>query len=114
MIKVYGIPNCDKVRKTRRYLEEQNIEYLFYDLRKYGITSSILSRWVKTLTWEKLLNRQSVSFRTIPDIDKTLINQKRAIELMLRIPTLIKRPIIEHKNEIYIGCTEKVLNALTT
>lgn len=106
MLLIYGIPNCDTVRKTLRYLENRAMEFRFIDLRNPGIGKAKLEQWCKKADWETLLNRRSNSFRGLPEADKTGLNQERAVELMYKNPTLIKRPVIELGSRLIIGYPE--------
>ena len=106
MTNVYGIKNCDSVRKSCRWLEQKNIKYKFHDLRTGNITHAKLEQWCLKTSWEALLNRRSTTWRNLPDQQKTGINQSTAIKLMTEQPTLIKRPVIEHNSNILVGFSE--------
>ncbi len=103
MTVLYGIKNCDTVRKTRKWLEAQNIEYTFHDVRSDGLDKKDLSAWVKAVGWEVLLNRRGTTWRQLPDADKENINQTGAVQLMLAQPAMIKRPVLVHKKGIHVG-----------
>lgn len=109
---VYGIPNCDKVRKTRRYLDKHAIDYHFHDFRQDGLTVTKLKSWCKRLNWETLLNRRGTSYRNLPDNKKANINQQKALQLMLENPTLIKRPVIEYGKQLLLGFSESDIRNL--
>lgn len=104
---VYGIKNCDTVKKARKWLDTRQVEYLFHDFRQDGLTKSQLQSWVKQVGWEILLNRRGTTWRKLSEDEKQSINQTRAIALMLEQPTLIKRPVIEVENEVVIGFSEQ-------
>lgn len=106
MTTVYGIKNCDSVKKSCRWLEQKNIQYEFHDLRIDNITQTKLKQWCDNITWEALLNRRSTTWRKLPDRQKAGINQSTAIKLMTEQPTLIRRPVIEHNNNILVGFSE--------
>ena len=100
---LYGIKNCDTVRKARKWLEAQGIEYTFHDVRSDGLDKKDLSAWVKSVGWEVLLNRRGTTWRQLPDKDKESINEANAVKLMLANPTLIKRPVLTHKKITHVG-----------
>lgn len=103
MINLYGIPNCDSVRKARKWLESAKLAHHFHDFRKDGLDRKDLQRWVKAVGWEVLLNRRGTSWRQLPEADRADLTETRAIDLMLANPTLIKRPVIEHGKKILVG-----------
>jgi len=103
MTVLYGIKNCDTVRKARKWLEAQNIEYTFHDVRSDGLDKKDLSAWVKAVGWEVLLNRRGTTWRQLPDADKEGINKSKAIQLMLAHPAMIKRPVLIHKKITHVG-----------
>jgi arsenate reductase len=100
---LYGIPNCDSVRKARKWLENAELTYQFHDFRKDGLERKTLQRWVKAIGWEALLNRRGTSWRQLPEADRADLTEARAIDLMLENPTLIKRPVIEQGKNILVG-----------
>ena len=102
-ITLYGIPNCDTVKKARTWLDEHRIAYAFHDYKKAGITAAKLKAWCKTLGWESVLNRAGTTFRKLPDAAKDGLDQAKAIALMLEQPSMIKRPIVEHKSGLLLG-----------
>ncbi|MGB5177193.1 MAG: ArsC family reductase [Gammaproteobacteria bacterium] len=103
MTTLYGISNCDTIRKARRWLLENGINYHFHDVRKDGINEAMLSAWMQQLDWEILLNRRSSSWRQLPAAARDTINPKAAIALMLAQPTIIKRPLLEHHQRLHPG-----------
>ncbi|MBL8844706.1 MAG: ArsC family reductase [Hyphomicrobium zavarzinii] len=94
-VTIYGIPNCDTMKKARSWLEAQGIEAVFHDYKKSGIDKARLERWCKEAGWETVLNRAGTTFRKLPDAEKQGLDQKQAIALMLAQPSLIKRPVLE-------------------
>ncbi|UVO49789.1 ArsC family reductase [Sphingomonas sp. SUN019] len=100
---LYGIPNCDTVKKARAWLAEHEVAYTFHDYKKAGVDEDELRRWVDTLGWEKLLNRQGMTFRKLPDEDKTDVDTDKAIRLMLAHPSAIRRPVIVSGDAIIVG-----------
>ncbi len=103
MITLYGIKNCDSVRKARRWLEDGGVEYQFHDLRADGVEAPLLQGWIEQLGWEKLLNRRSATWRQLPDDEKTDLDARRAAALMLQHPTLIKRPLLDSSSSLLVG-----------
>ncbi len=103
MTTLYGIKNCDTVRKARKWLDAKDIEYRFHDMRSDGLDKKELSAWAKAVGWETLLNRRGTTWRQLPDSDKDGVDETRAIQLMLDNPTLIKRPVLVHQNGILVG-----------
>jgi arsenate reductase len=111
-VTIYGIPNCDTMKKARTWLESHGIAYEFHDYKKAGIDEARLAAWSKKVGWETLLNRAGTTFRKLPDKDKQTIDEKKALALMLAQPSLIKRPVLDlgrgkilvgFKPEIYAG-----------
>jgi Spx/MgsR family transcriptional regulator len=98
-LRLYGIPNCDTVKKARVWLEGRGVAYAFHDYKKAGIDEASLRRWVGALGWETVLNRAGTTFRALPDADKTDLDADKAIALMLAQPSMIKRPIVEGVDE---------------
>ena len=94
-VTIYGIKNCDTMKKARAWLDRQGVEYSFHDYKVAGIERERLERWVKKLGWETLLNRAGMTFRELPDKDKVNIDAGKAIRLMLHQPSMIKRPVLD-------------------
>lgn len=109
---LYGINNCDTIKKARKWLEQNNIEYEFHDFRKDGINSIQLTAWATELGWEKLINKHSTTWRNLPDESKENINETLALYLMEEQPTLIKRPVLLSTDHIMIGFNEKQYSTL--
>lgn len=93
--KIYGIPNCDTMKKARAWLSEQGIAYEFHDYKTAGIDAPRLEGWVKKVGWEVLLNRAGTTFRKLDDKAKSNLDEGKAVKLMLANPSLIKRPVLE-------------------
>jgi len=100
---MYGIKNCDTIKKARTWLEGRKIDYGFHDYKSAGIDRAMLEGWVKKLGWEVLLNRAGTTFKKLPDADKDGITEKKAIALMLAQPSMIKRPVLEAKGKLTVG-----------
>ena len=107
MLIVYGIRSCDTCRKARKYLDAHNIEHQFHDLREDGLDIQMLERWTQRIGWEKLLNKHSLTWRKIPEVDRNDMNRDRALAVMIDSPTLIKRPVLETENFIAVGFSKK-------
>ena len=103
MTTLYGIKNCDTIRKARRWLEANAVEYRFHDVRSDGLRQADLKTWMKTLDWEALLNRRGTSWRQLPEATRQNINQTSAIKIMLENPAIIKRPVLAFNNKLYLG-----------
>ena len=107
MLTVYGIKSCDTCRKARKYLAENDIEFRFHDVRDDGLDIQMLERWSVRIEWQKLLNRQSLTWRKIPEVDREGMTKNRAFALMLDQPTLVKRPVLESPEFMAVGFSEK-------
>ena len=95
MVILYGIPNCDTIRKARRWLAEAGIEYHFHDYRKTPLAPTTLQQWANELGWEALLNRRGTTWRQLDEQQRANIDEHKAITLMLAQPALIKRPLLD-------------------
>lgn len=102
-ITVYGIPNCDTVKKARVWLGTNGIAFDFHDYKKEGADAARLARWAAQVGWEKLLNRAGTTFRKLDDADKAGIDEAKAISLMAANPSLIRRPVVEVPGGILVG-----------
>jgi arsenate reductase (glutaredoxin) len=103
---IYGIKNCETMKKARAWLEKRSVDYSFHDYKTAGIERDRLERWCKKAGWETLLNRNGTTFRKLPDKDKTGLDAKKAIALMLGQPSMIKRPVLElGGGKILVGFT---------
>jgi len=94
-ITIYGIKNCETMKKARAWLEQRGVAYAFHDYKTAGIERKRLEQWQKKVGWEALLNRAGTTFRKLPEKDKTGLDAKRAIALMLAQPSMIKRPVLD-------------------
>lgn len=102
-VTIYGIPNCDTMKKARTWLDEHQIAHVFHDYKKQGIDAASIERWIDALGWETVLNRAGTTFRKLGDADKAGLDGVRATALMLAQPSMIKRPILEHPGGILAG-----------
>ena len=103
VLTVYGIKSCDTCRKARKYLEDEKIEHTFHDIRDDGLNIQMLERWTGRISWERLLNRQSLTWRKIADVDKSDLSRSKSLALMIENPTLVKRPVFESDKVIAVG-----------
>ena len=107
MIIMYGIKNCDTIKKARKYLEKNNIPYEFKDFREDGLNPVQLRAWMKELGWEKLINKRSTTWRNLPDETKENMNETLALVVAEDQPTIIKRPVLELSDKVLVGFSEK-------
>jgi len=94
-ITIYGIKNCDTMKKARAWLDQRGVGYSFHDYKAAGIERERLEQWCKKVGWETLLNRSGTTFRKLPDRDKNGLDAKKAVALMLTQPSMIKRPVLD-------------------
>lgn len=106
MLTLYGIKNCDTVKKARRWLEDHGVEYQFHDFRQDGLNKKQLSGWVEQLGWEVIVNKRSTTWRNLSDKDKELTTNSQAVKLLLANPTLIKRPVVQSNKIFLVGFNE--------
>ena len=102
-ITIYGIKNCDTMKKARAWLDSHGIGYDFHDYKKAGIDRATLEGWAKQVGWEVLLNRAGTTFKKLPDADKQGIDEGKAIALMLAQPSMIKRPVLDVGGRLLVG-----------
>lgn len=103
MLTLYGIPNCDTVKRARAWLDGRGVAYAFHDYKKVGADEASLRRWTGALGWESVLNRAGTTFRNLPDADKADLAEDKAVALMLAQPSMIKRPIVEGDGKLVAG-----------
>jgi arsenate reductase len=94
-IVIYGIKNCDTMKKARAWLDKHGVDYAFHDYKNAGIEKEKLEKWAKKAGWEALLNKAGTTFKKLPDKDKEALTEAKAIKLMLAQPSMIKRPVVE-------------------
>jgi arsenate reductase len=100
---VYGIKNCDTMKKARAWLDTHKISHAFHDYKNAGADRALLEGWVKQVGWEVLLNRAGTTFRKLPDADKAALTENKAIALMAAQPSMIKRPVLVAGDKIVVG-----------
>lgn len=102
-VTLYGIPNCDTVKKARKWLDAKGIGYAFHDYKKQGADPEKLRRWVDEAGWETVLNRRGTTFRKLDDADKADLDAAKAVSLMEVHPSAIKRPVVECPGGLLVG-----------
>jgi arsenate reductase (glutaredoxin) len=102
-VTIYGIKNCDTMKKARAWLDEHGVAYAFHDYKAAGIERARLERWAREVGWDTLLNRAGTTFREVPDKDKDGLGEKKAIALMLDQPSMIKRPVLDVGGKLLVG-----------
>lgn len=102
-VTLYGIPNCDTVKKARTWLEGRGVAYAFHDYKKSGVGTDLLMAWAGEVGWETLLNRAGTTFRKLSDADKAELDEAKAIRLMVAQPSLIKRPVVTGAGSLLVG-----------
>jgi arsenate reductase len=107
MIRIYGIPNCDTMKKARAWLDANDLAYEFHDFKKQGLEIERLLDWVREEGWEVLLNRRGMMWRKLDQETKDNIDERIAIQIMLDIPSIIKRPVLEVDGNLLVGFSEE-------
>ncbi|MEQ1718756.1 MAG: ArsC family reductase [Hyphomicrobium sp.] len=102
-VMLYGIPNCDTVKKARVWLDAHGVAHAFHNYKLDGVDRKRLEGWVKQAGWETVLNRAGTTFRALPDADKADLSAKKAVALMLAQPSMIKRPVLERGDLLLVG-----------
>ncbi|MFO1161146.1 MAG: ArsC family reductase [Reyranellaceae bacterium] len=102
-ITIYGIKNCDTMKKARAWLDKKGVTYTFHDYKTAGISPDRLQGWASKVGWETLLNRAGTTFRKLPEGDKQGLDERKAVALMLGQPSMIKRPVLESGGKLLIG-----------
>lgn len=103
MINVYGIPNCDTVRKARKWLEQHEIEYAFIDLREQGVDAGTVDNWLDELGWEAVVNRRSTTWKQLDPAVREGMDRASAKAALMEHPTLVKRPVLDTGSELQLG-----------
>lgn len=105
-ITLYGIPNCDTVKKARAWLDARGLAYAFHDYKKQGADPAKLAAWIEHAGWEKVLNRAGTTFRKLPEADKAGLDAAGAVQVMAANPSCIKRPVVEYPGGLLVGFKE--------
>ena len=111
-IRLYGIPNCDTMKKARTWLESHDLAYEFHNYKKSGIERGMLETWIASVGWEVLLNRAGSTFRKLSDSAKANLTEAKAVKLMLEQPSMIKRPVLERGKTLMVGFSPEKYSAL--
>jgi Spx/MgsR family transcriptional regulator len=112
MIQIYGIKNCDTIKKTLNWFEQQGARYDFIDYKKSPPTAEQIQAWLPHVGWEALVNKRGTTWRRLPDADKADLTLERAIELMVAHPSLIKRPVVTQQGLVTVGYNEAAFKEL--
>ena len=102
-VTIYGIKNCDTMKKARAWLDDRGVAYKFHDYKAAGIDRAVLEGWAGQVGWEVLLNRSGTTFRALSDEDKQGIDQQKAVALMIAQPSMIKRPVLDLDGSLIVG-----------
>jgi Spx/MgsR family transcriptional regulator len=102
-VTIYGIKNCDTMKKARAWLDGRHVAYEFHDYKAAGIERGVLEGWAREAGWETLLNRAGTTFRKLPEKDREGLTEKKAIALMVDQPSMIKRPVLEIGGKLFVG-----------
>ena len=100
---LYGISNCDTVKKAKNWLETHNIDYQFHDFRKQGLDANTINQWLQSVSWDKILNKRSTSWRNLDPSIQQAVNETNIVDLLIENPTLIKRPVMDVNDTITLG-----------
>ncbi|ATQ43281.1 ArsC family reductase [Caulobacter mirabilis] len=111
---LYGIKNCDTMKKARVWLDQHGVTYGFHDYKASGIEAETLKGWAGKVGWEVLLNRAGTTFRALPDADKTGVDEAKAIALMVAQPSMIKRPVLDLDGRLTVGFKPEIYAAATS
>ena len=111
---IFGIPNCDTMKKARTWLESHRVSHEFHNYKVSGIERAKLAAWAKVVGWEALLNRSGTTFRKLPDAAKQNLDETKALRLMVEQPSLIKRPVLEHGKSLLLGFSAERYASLKT
>jgi len=112
LVTLYGIANCDTMKKARAWLDEHGVRYAFHDYKRAGLDESLLRSWVAELGWEALVNRRGTTWRRLPESQRDGIDAQSAIRLMLENPSLIRRPVLDTGEARHVGFSETLYQEL--
>lgn len=114
MITLYGIPNCDTMKKARKWLDEAGVEYQFHNYKKDGLDPSLAEQWLSELGWEALINKRGTTWRALTDEQKTNMDNQSALAVMLDNPSIIKRPLLDTGSTKTLGFKAEQYESLFT
>jgi len=103
VIDIYGIKNCDTMKKAFRWLDENQIEYTFHDYKKEGVDSAKAKEWIDLLGWENVINKRGTTWRKLEDDVKNNMDNEKAVQVIIDQPSMIKRPLLSANNRVYLG-----------
>jgi len=106
MVTIYGIKNCDTMKRAFAWLQQHGVAYDFHDYKKAGVSTELLNRWSDQVGWEKLLNTRGTTWRKLPENQRHEMNESKALQLMNQQPSLIKRPVIDSSDTLLVGFDE--------
>ena len=109
---MYGIPNCDTIKKARSFLDKNNISFEFHDYKKQGVSAAQLKQWCEVFGYENVLNRRGTTWRKLDDETKATINETSAILLMQELPSMIKRPLLDTGEKLVLGFNQSEYESL--
>jgi len=102
-VHMYGIPNCDSIKKARKWLAEHDVDYIFHDYKKEGVDAELLQAWCQHVGWEVLLNKRGTTWRKLPDAEKDGVDEAKAQILLSENPSMIKRPVLLVETHVEVG-----------
>ena len=111
-VTLYGIPNCDTVKKARTWLDANGVAYTFHDFKKAGLDAGLVKTWLKDIPWDTLVNRKGTTWRKLSDDERSSLTQAKAIRLMQEHPSVIKRPLLDTGTRRVLGFSETDYKAL--
>lgn len=103
MTTMYGISNCDTIKKAKKYLNDNNLTFKFHDYRKDGITPTLINEFAEHIDWQELLNKRGTTYRQLSDEQKQNLDKSNALELLVQYPAMIKRPVLLHNGQYHLG-----------
>ena len=112
MLKIYGIPNCDNVKRARKWFTSRQVEHHFHDFRTDGLTDHLVKNWILKTGWEALVNKRSSSWRMLDNANKDGLSDSNIVSILTEKPTLIKRPVVTYKDQIIVGFKEDQFGTL--
>lgn len=107
-VNIFGIKNCDTMKKAFKWLEENNIPYEFHDYKKSGVPDDIIRKAIDALGWEKVINMRGTTWRTLPEDVRKSMDAEQALQIALQFPSVVKRPLFIANNSYYVGFTAEV------
>ena len=112
MTTLYGISNCDTIKKAKKYLTDKNIEFSFHDYRKDGISKEMVTTFSQHIDWQDLLNKRGTTYRQLSDEQKQTLDKDKALDLLVEHPAMIKRPVLIHAGSYYLGFKRKKAHSI--